>query len=59
MYNKDNKTDPKGKNLGENTNQDFDKIPDAQTDKIKQKDGVTLKDVEKKYNIKIINKINT
>jgi len=48
VYNKDNKTDPKGKNLGENTNQDFDKIPDAQTDKIKQKDGVTLKDVEKK-----------
>jgi murein DD-endopeptidase MepM/ murein hydrolase activator NlpD len=48
VYNKDNKTDPKGKNLGENTNQDFDKIPDAQTDQIKQKDGVTIKDVKEK-----------
>jgi murein DD-endopeptidase MepM/ murein hydrolase activator NlpD len=46
VYNNINKIDPKGKNIGGTTNQDFDKILDAQTDQIKQKDGVTIKDVE-------------
>ena len=46
IYNNINKIDPKGKNIGGTTNQDFDKILDAQTDQIKQKDGVTIKDVE-------------
>jgi len=45
IYNKKNKVDPNGKNLGNYSNEVFDALPDEETDKINAEKGINIESI--------------